>query len=106
VARAEHADPAVEELEDLCTRRRLRAQVTDDHVGDGIHQPVPDLGLTEHERLGPGVVPRGAPLDHVAGEGEWRARKAHQSCLSGELTTDHTNRFEYIWSGFLRVDYA
>ncbi len=57
----------------ICTRRNSRAI-----DGQPAEQRVPQLRVAVHQRLGPGVVPRRAALDQVAGQRERRAGEADQ----------------------------
>ena len=56
VAPAQRSDPGVEELEDVDSRPDLGAQVAHGHLGELLHQLVPQLGLAVHQRLAAGVI--------------------------------------------------
>ena len=77
----EAADPAVEELHELCAGIELGHEIAAHGTGDPVHQVVPGRLVAVHERLGvePGFAR--APLDAVAGQREGRAGEA-----------DHRNR--------------
>ena len=61
VARAERADPAIEDLECLAPAVGLRVQVKRGRLGQTMHEGVPGTGVAIHERLGLLVVPRSPP---------------------------------------------
>ena len=56
VARAEGADPRVEELQDLGAGRELGEQVGDHGVGEQVHEPREGRRLAVHELLDLDVV--------------------------------------------------
>src|SRR5579871_1070756 len=48
IRRAEHTDPAIEELDNLCTRGNLTSKVAHDDFGHGSHQAMPNFRSAEH----------------------------------------------------------
>src|SRR6185437_14866938 len=67
VARAEGTGPTIEELDRLCARLHLTAQIAAGHIRQSFHQERPDFRLAVHQLLGAEVVARTATLDHIAG---------------------------------------
>ena len=101
VAPAQRAHPGVEELEDVDAGGDLGPQVADGHLGELLHQLLPQLGLTVHQRLAAGVVARGMALDEVGSHGERGAREADHRGAGAELLPDPADGGEEVGSGLL-----
>ncbi len=84
VGGGQHAGPRVEQLDRARARGHLDPQERRGDLREPAQQPVPEVGGAVHQRLGAGMVPRGAALDQVTGQGERRAGEPDQRC-AGEL---------------------
>ena len=98
VARAESARPGVEELEHLGAGLDLGEQVSDDRVGQQVHEPREGGRLVEHELLHLGVLARMAALDHVAGERERGAGEADEWHPAAQLAGHEAQGVEHVGS--------
>ncbi len=104
VLRRQAAHPAVEQLQRLRARARLRGEIAADQLGEFAEQQVPGVGGLVHQRFGPGEGPRGSALDRVAGERERRSGEPDQRGVGGERGAREAHRLEHRTEVRFRVD--
>jgi hypothetical protein len=95
IIRRETADPAVEQLQRLRPRARLRRQVAADQVCELAQQQVPGGWCLVHERFGLGECATGSAFDRVAREREWRTCESDQRHVRRQRTPCESDRVHH-----------
>ncbi len=96
------SDPAVEDLHGLDTGLDLPAQVRNGEITKPLEERPPGVRVGSHERARSVVRARGAAVDEICGQREWRAGKADERDV--ELLAQEAHRLEDVRNLRLRFE--